>query len=247
MEIAEHIEVLRHEGELLSQAAADAGLTSEVATCPGWQVRDLLGHTGRVHRWATFYVTTGSREPRIDAATAASFAAPDDRHLVDWFRTGHAALVIALAAADPDLACFTFLPAPSPLAFWARRQAHETAIHRVDAESTGTAHTTFASPFAADGIDELLTGILSRPGGTLVADPPVSLAVAATDIDAAWTVRIEPDHIQVLAGRNLADLTVTGPADDLYLLLWNRGDTRHCDVRGSIDVLDLWNARARIG
>ena len=30
--------------------------------------------------------------------------------------------------------CWTFLPAPSPRAMWARRQAHETAIHRVDAQ-----------------------------------------------------------------------------------------------------------------
>lgn len=30
--------------------------------------------------------------------------------------------------------CWTFLDAPSPLAFWARRQAHETAIHRADAQ-----------------------------------------------------------------------------------------------------------------
>jgi len=40
-----------------------------------------------------------------------------------------------LASAPPDLDCLTFLAAPSPLAMWARRQAHETAIHRVDAES----------------------------------------------------------------------------------------------------------------
>src|SRR5262249_53658636 len=53
--------------------------------------------------------------------------------LPGWFREGHAALVQALSVAGPDLNCWAFLAAPSPLAFWARRQAHETAIHRVDA------------------------------------------------------------------------------------------------------------------
>ncbi|MER6443505.1 hypothetical protein ABT275_45720 [Streptomyces sp. NPDC001185] len=35
------------------------------------------------------------------------------------------------------MTCWTFNPArvPSPLAFWTRRQAHETAVHRYDAEA----------------------------------------------------------------------------------------------------------------
>ena len=40
-----------------------------------------------------------------------------------------------LRSAPADLDCFTFLPAESARHFWARRQAHETAIHRVDAEN----------------------------------------------------------------------------------------------------------------
>ena len=47
----------------------------------------------------------------------------------------NANLIEALDSASPDLEAWTFLPAPSPLAMLARRQAHETAIHRYDAES----------------------------------------------------------------------------------------------------------------
>ena len=59
---------------------------------------------------------------------------PPDAELAAGSRQGCAALADALAAAPADLECWTFLRAPSPLAMWARRQAHETAIHRVDAE-----------------------------------------------------------------------------------------------------------------
>src|SRR5260370_27003394 len=64
---------------------------------------------------------------------------PADDVLLDWFRDGHASLVRALAAADPDLKCWTFMAAPSPLVFWARRQSHETAIHRVDTQQAAAA------------------------------------------------------------------------------------------------------------
>ena len=57
-----------------------------------------------------------------------------DPELLAWFRAGHASLAETLTEADPALVCATFMAAPSPLAFWARRQAHETAIHRADAE-----------------------------------------------------------------------------------------------------------------
>ena len=97
---------------------------------------DLLRHTGYIHRWATRHVTEcpdhvldGPPEEEILRGGAP------DPELLGWFRAGHAALVETLTTADPALECATFMAAPSSLAFWARRQAHETAIHRADAES----------------------------------------------------------------------------------------------------------------
>ena len=119
----------------MAEAVARADPGAAVPTCPGWAVRDLVRHMGGVHRWAT-----GLRRRRAHRRRAArvwtrsSGAGPDDAELADWLRQGCAALVAALGAAPADLECWSFLPAPSPLAMWARRQAHETAIHRVDAE-----------------------------------------------------------------------------------------------------------------
>src|SRR5205823_3910842 len=127
-----------------------------VPTCPGWTVRDLLAHQGGVHRWATSHVVEARTEPPSrDFALAEP---PDDDAVLDWFRDGYARLVTTLADASDRLECWTFLPSPSPRAFWARRQAHETAIHRVDAESASGEPVTFDPAFAVDGIDELLLG-----------------------------------------------------------------------------------------
>jgi uncharacterized protein (TIGR03083 family) len=107
-----------------------------------------------------------------DKETRGIMAPPaDDGALVDWFREGHAGLVRRLEAAPPDLACWSFLPAPTPLAFWARRQAHETAIHRADAQGSGGAVTPFQPAFAADGLDELLWNRRGTDGLQIDGDP----------------------------------------------------------------------------
>ncbi|GGS78369.1 hypothetical protein GCM10010156_41320 [Planobispora rosea] len=238
---------MRDAGVRMAEAASQAGLDAPVPTCPGWTVRDLLGHTGGVHRWATAYVATGKAEPFTDEEETEFFSCPADDTLISWFRDGHAALVGTLEQADPDLACWAFLRAPSPLAFWARRQAHETTIHRVDAESATGKITPIDPALAADGVDELFDGFYARPRGRLVADPPVSLAVRATDRAASWTIRVEPDGRTVTPGaRDDADCVISGPAAELYLLLWNRADAGGLDVRGDRDVLALWREKARI-
>ena len=108
-------------------------------------MRDLVRHIGGVHRWATGYV--GDRRTEMWDVDHEDIAGtwPADLDLIDWFREGHTRLVHTLASAPPDLDCFTFLAAPSPLAMWARRQAHETAMHRFDAEGPGSTVTEFHS------------------------------------------------------------------------------------------------------
>ncbi len=101
-------------------------------------------------------------------STTWSARGPRTPTLASWLRDGCAALAAALEAAPPDLQCSTFLRAPSPLAMWARRQAHETAIHRVDAElAAGLAPSADNPVFAADGADELLTCFVPRRSTSL--------------------------------------------------------------------------------
>ena len=48
MEITEHIDALRHQGNLLADGAERVGLDAAVPPCPSWQVKDLLRHTGYI-------------------------------------------------------------------------------------------------------------------------------------------------------------------------------------------------------
>jgi uncharacterized protein (TIGR03083 family) len=259
VKIAEHLDALRRQGELMAAAADDAGLAAAVPSCPSWQVKDLLRHTGYIHRWAARHITESPREI-IDGPPETEIlrgGAPD-ADLLDWFRTGHAALVGTLARADPAVECATFMPAPSPLAFWTRRQAHETAIHHADAELAAGAAPEYPAGFAADGIDELIMGFGQRrkyqpqPGSASSAG---LLRVIATDTSDAWSIEACEGLLQpryetgaAPAGGAGAACTVSGPASGLYLFLWNRADAVAADVTvtGDPALLASWQASVKI-
>jgi uncharacterized protein (TIGR03083 family) len=243
METAEFVETLDREGRLLAAAAEAAGTDAKVPTCPEWQVRDLVRHTGMVHRWAAAFVAEGHTSYHPDGGLPDL----DGEELLAWFREGHRHLVATLAGAEPDVECWHFLPAPSPLAFWARRQAHETTMHRVDAESArGGVRSEIPYGFAVDGIDELLRAFHARRSSKVRSDRPRVLRVRATDTGGAvWTVRLSqepPVATRDAAGE--ADCEVAGPAQELYLALWNRQPFPH--VTGDAAVADLWRGKSAV-
>ena len=249
-DVAELIGCLQRDGERLAAAAGQAGFAAPVPACPGWQVRDLLKHLGYVHRWAAGYVRDQHKR-WVDRLSEAEILAggPSDEALAAWFRQGHAELVRVLAAAAPDTDCWTFLDAPSPVAFWARRQAHETAIHRVDAEQAAAAAGAaqqagppdFDPRFAIDGIDELVMGFLARDARRGKWDgPPAVLGFHAGDGaggTAHWRVDSAPGRLAVGRGTGPAECDVTGPATGLYLLLWNRAGLDGLTVSGDASQL----------
>ncbi|MFJ5304767.1 maleylpyruvate isomerase family mycothiol-dependent enzyme [Streptomyces sp. NPDC088350] len=237
------VRILDREGGLLASAAEEAGVDAEVPTCPEWRVRDLVRHTGMVHRWATAFVAEGYTAYRPDGGLPDL----DGAGLVAWFREGHRSLVDTLAAAPSDVVCWQFFAAPSPLAFWARRQAHETTVHRVDAESArGGTVGEIAPDFAADGIDELLRGFHGRSRSRVRSEKPRVLRVRATDTDdAVWTVRLsqEPPAAE-RDGSGDVDCELAGPAGQLYLALWNRAPFP--SVSGDASVAALWRERSAV-
>jgi uncharacterized protein (TIGR03083 family) len=245
--IDEHIAILQREGELLAAAAARTSLDAVVPTCPGWTVRDLVRHISGIHFWARTIVSEARSRP-FDPYQELESNWPEDDALIDWFAAGHAALVQTLRSAPSDLQCFAFLPAASPKAFWARRQAHETGMHRSDAESASGSLTPYVPEQAVDGIDELLLAFLARPGQNLKREAPGSLALQATDVHASWLVRISRD--EPVAAREdataTADCRVSASASDLFRLVWNRCSTTDLDIAGDASLLDLWREAVTI-
>jgi uncharacterized protein (TIGR03083 family) len=254
VEIKGYIDALGREGSLLADAAEEAGLTADVPTCPGWQVRDLVRHQAYVHGWAARHVREQAAEV-IDGPAEAEIlvGGPPDGELIAAYRTGHAALLHTLCEADPAVRCATFMPASSPLAFWARRQAHETAIHRFDAQSASPEHhpdpaRAFAPSFAEDGLDELITGFAPRRRYRSRAHGERSLAVRAADTGGCWLIRFANGATTVSRGEADADCTLDGTASGLYAFLWNRCGSAHARVAvtGDASVIDTWRSSVRV-
>lgn len=246
MEVPELLDELEREGALLTAAVERADPHASVPTCPEWQLRDLVRHTGGIHRWATRVVSSRSAIPLDESLESVAGGWPDDRALAAWFRAGHALVVDALRTAPDDLECWAFLRAPSPLAFWARRQLHETTIHRVDAELATFGVSEIPVLVAVDGIDELLTAFLPRRSSKLKPAAATRFAICPGDVDAAWVVTAGPDGATTERAGGDADVVVRGPAADLYLLLWNRGTADGIDVEGDASLLDLWRDNVQV-
>lgn len=216
---------------VLRANAAAAPLTAPVPTCPGWTLLDLVTHVGMVHRWAADRLR-GRRAVDPTGYEAEGRGADD---LLGWFDTGATDLLQALVDAPEDLDGRVFLAdAPPARVFWARRQAHETSIHAVDALSARlgrpavAAETWIPAPLALDGIDELLRGFVPRGGRLAVhVEAPTALLVHPDGSDVAWHVSLTPDSPAVTRRGDVqslpdADRVLTGRPVELYLSLWNR-------------------------
>ncbi|MEV6609269.1 maleylpyruvate isomerase family mycothiol-dependent enzyme [Kutzneria sp. NPDC051319] len=246
METREWIAAVGGQGERMAAAAEQAGLDAPVPTCPDWVVRDLLLHTGRVHRWAATFVGEARTEPVAFPELHAVAGDLPDNGAIAWFRDGVTRLVDVLTDAPADLDCWKFLrSAPSGLVFWARRQAHETTIHSVDAEAAAGLPSPIPSSLAADGVDEMLCGLLPRNRG-LHAEEERSALVSATDTGDHWLVRYgleRPSGVRVESPVE-ADSTVAGTAAELYLSLWNRGPWG--GLTADDGLASLWTDNVRI-
>ena len=202
---------LRREGAEFLSAAGAADLDADVPTCPDWTVRRLVSHVGRVHRHAIAGVQDGAVEPPTLGAKP-----PDDTRLLGWFGTGLDRLLEVMEDAEPHLADF-----------WPRRMAHETTIHRFDAELAAYAKAgVFEPEFAADGVGEVVESLLGmRADEEPLASARGDVLVDCTDTGHRWVVALEPGVVRTEAVETPPrrfDARIAGPAADLYLVLWGR-------------------------
>jgi len=244
MDVRTHIQAVDDEGRRLADSIVD--FDAAVPTCPDWTVRDLLRHMGEVHTWARTHIADLRQERNDDISTFRTWPADDDAALIDWYSEGHIALVESLEKADPDAEFYSFLPGWRGTRFWARRQAHETAIHRVDAESVTGPITPATTEFAVDGIEEMLHGFFARRPSRLASDPALSFVLRADDAGRSWSVTIGADGIMATDGETQGWTSIGGPAFEIYLLLWNRRELEGLEVQGDPAGLVRWREKAKI-
>ena len=123
-----------------------------------------------------------------------------------------------------------------------RRQAHETAVHRVDVElAAGGPVTPFGSPFAQDGLRELVGGFATEPG--FATSRPGRLLLDCTD-GPSWLVEFGGPRTQTTSDvptGTRADAVVTGSSDALYRWAWNRPGSGAVES-GDGGTLESWRS-----
>ena len=197
----------------LADISDSADPAAQVPTCPDWTLRQLITHVGRAQRWATAIMATRSAEP-IPFREVPDGRLPDDpAERPGWLRRGAAGLAEAVHGAGTSQAWTHH--GMGPASYWARRMAHETAVHRADGQIT----------------------VGTRP----VIDPVIATDDGLTG---EWLISGGPDGVTVQAGHGKGDAAVRGPASALMLLLVRRlaPDDPAVEVIGDRAVLDGWLA-----
>lgn len=216
------VAALRAEALAFRTTVSELAPTAQVPPCPEWTVADLIIHLGRIYTWV----------PRVLAAGGEKAERPDllaeGTDVLPWFDEQFAGLVAAFEAVEPEAPAWNWSTQPRIAGFWPRRMAHETAVHRWDAQMTVGLADPVEAKLAADGISEVLDTWL--PGGRGVADNPGQgvVRLTANDVDRTWLIRLRPQGVMLLDESAVLDdapdaqTGVGGSASDLLLALWGR-------------------------
>lgn len=217
-----YVDHVRAESALLVEAVDAAGvdLQAEVPSCPGWLVRDLVEHVAEVY-WH-----------KVACIRLKAFPHPwpperDDTPTLSYFQAGLRELLAELTSRPPTEFAETWWWDERTVGFWARRMAHETVIHRVDAElAAQRTPSAIDEALAVDGIDEVLRLHLAGDWSDEPVEGRPGTVVRVVSGDHAWRVVMEPAAIVAQVDR-WPDIPVhaelTADPVPLYLWLWGRG------------------------
>lgn len=212
----QYLAALGADGEALA-AAAESDPAAPVDSCPGWTTADLVRHTGEVHRNKAAVVRRGGTSRPRDLATPP--APEGSETLIAWYREGLSELAQVLDAA-PDQPAWSWA-GDHRVAFWQRRMAQETLVHRWDAQEAVGRATSLPPALAADGVDEYLDVWLPHAEGRYDG-PSGTVHVHATDAEGEWLVRLEGGKPVVTREHARGDVALRGRAEDLLLVAWRR-------------------------
>jgi uncharacterized protein (TIGR03083 family) len=229
MDASRYLDCLAADYGNLRDAAAAAELTAAVPSCPGWTMADLVYHVAEVYLHKVTLMRTGEEPEQWPPPTLK--AEPP----LAVLGRAYGVLRAEFRARGPGLPALTWYDPDQTVAFWIRRMAQETVIHRIDAEqAAGLPITQEPADLAVDGVDEVLTRFLAygsvtwpeefaaMEGGHLAGrDGRDAITVAAGET--AWTVRPSPDGVAVEGGA--ADnprAAVEAPPGPMLRWLWGR-------------------------
>lgn len=213
-------------------AALEANRDAPIPWCGDWTVQDCAHHVGGLH-----HIVAGVIEgrPTANFGLFKGLHPPKatDPGLGAWITEGTAKLVDQLRSTPGDEPCWSFWEPVRTVAFWPRRSAHETSVHRWDIEKAAGVDVAPADPeLAADGVDEyldvfvgMMRGLHSAPGAG------ETLHVHCTDTSGEWTLELPAAGERVLRREHAkGDVAFRGPAEGLLLYLWGHQSSEAAGV-----------------
>jgi uncharacterized protein (TIGR03083 family) len=224
MDESRYLECLAADYADLRDAAAAVELTAPVPTCPGWTMGDLVYHVAEVYLHKATLMRGESDEDWPPPGTEQEAKLP-------LLGRTYGELIAEFAARQPTDAAPTWYDPDQTVAFWIRRMAQETVVHRIDAElAAGLPVTPVPDDLALDGVDEVLKRFLAYDaealddleGGHLAGDGSQD-AITVLAGQTAWAVRPSPREVVVDDGA--ADnprVVVRAAPDPMLRWLWGR-------------------------
>jgi len=237
------LDALRVEGPAFATAAAEVDPSAPVPSRPGLSVGDLVHHLGSVYRFTEAHVVRGVTT-RAERPLVAFVEEPRAEDLAGWWREQYEKIMSTLEMLDPDMPAWNWAPQAKTVAFWQRRTAQETALHRWDAQmATGHAEP-IEERLAADGVAEVLDTWLPAGRRTGPTDVVGLVALEATDVGHTWRVRLRGEGMALLDTETIFDdnapdarAVATGTASDLLLALHGRVGLDVLEINGDERLL----------
>jgi uncharacterized protein (TIGR03083 family) len=226
------------------EAAAGAGLTATVPSCPEWTVLALVHHTGEQYQWVRSHVSRGTTS-RPENVTHGPGELPTGPAAVQWWTDEYEALLEVFDAVDPELPAWNWAPRAKQAAFWFRRMAHETAVHRWDAQTAVGHVEPIEATLAVDTISEVLDSWLPAGRRRGPTDRSGMVQLAATDVEVEWFLRLRGEGVALLDTATWLDhddhrtrVLARGTASDMALALWGRVPFDILEISGETDLLE---------
>ncbi len=219
------------------RSAAVGNLDARVPGCPGWSVRDLVTHLGKVHLFWSAAVTAGPAAGPPDEDTIGDREPLGD--LLTWSASAAAALIGSLKDAGSERGCWAWWEssgAPMTAGAVARHQVQEAGVHAFDAQQAAGNPEPLPPTLAADGVGEFLAVGLRTTGAW--PHDPATVALSAGD-GGDWLLGLRRERLQISVlpdaerGPATADATVTASPSDLVLAFYRRHGPDRLRVTGN--------------
>ena len=239
----------------LAESAAAAGPDAAVPTAPEWTITDLVWHVGQTQHWVAEIIERRITDP-TQLPTEMAALPIDSPEWQAWL--SESAQRVASACSNDALDAPVFNPAGDErpgTRFWMSSVLNETVVHGFDAANAADRPADIDADIATALISNHLAMLTSptwemqRPqSAQAIRGTGQTLQFLATDTAdgaGAWFVERGPEGATWQAVNRQADVTVTGPARSLLLILTRRlpltdEDTAKIGIDGDTDLVQHW-------